>query len=545
MTVSYNLDVSSVSFFNFFRVLFRWRGSVWKSIWSELVIWLIFYYMVMVTYRFALNPEQREEVRKYIENLHENLDNCVPLTFMLAFFVTVIVDRWKNIFANIGFIENTALAIATLVRGTAPEVVLARRTIIRYLVLSQVLVFRDISLKVRRRFPNTDSIIKSGFLQEHEAIILDEVDCPYNKYWVPINWASAVLQKVFVEGKITAPPLFNAAWQEIKTFRSNMAILCNFDWVPIPLAYPQVIFVAVRFYFFMCLFTRQHLDMIDTRTIDYYFPILTVFQFIFFMGWMKVAEGLLNPLGEDDDDFECNFLIDKNISTGMAIVDATYDKFPEMKPDKFAEPAFAPFYPEDVIDSGADHALVGSAQAVTLAEPDDQIDMMKVDINSPIVVGKAESHTSSTFRRRLSSAFGGKTRSHSVQHLGPEKLEPDTPFSQSMAPQRPYAAFELSNGFSSSSGLGNMSQSHLPKLEEEESTSMDSDATDVVTNSPPSTFAPEPPSSHRPIITPNATQPVFVVPRTISEDTLGPTSPTLPFNQTLENDIDGLGRMKF
>ena len=138
MTVSYNLDVSSVSFFNFFRVsnysfnwisskmiqlqvLFRWRGSVWKSIWSELVIWLIFYYMVMVTYRFALNPEQREwvsmisslrksfekfrEVRKYIENLHENLDNCVPLTFMLAFFVTVIVDRWKNIFANIGFIE--------------------------------------------------------------------------------------------------------------------------------------------------------------------------------------------------------------------------------------------------------------------------------------------------------------------------------------------------------------------------------------------------------------------------------------------------------
>ena len=52
----------------------------------------------------------------------------------------------------------------------------------------------------------------------------------------------------------------------------------------------------------------------------------------------------------------------------MAIVDATYDKFPEMKPDKFAEPAFAPFYPEDVIDSGADHALVGSAQAVTLVE---------------------------------------------------------------------------------------------------------------------------------------------------------------------------------
>ncbi|CAP36186.2 Protein CBG18813 [Caenorhabditis briggsae] len=494
MTVSYNLDVSSVSFFNFFRVLFRWRGSVWKSIWSELMIWLIFYYMVMVTYRFALDSEKREEVRKYIENLHENLDNCVPLTFMLAFFVTVIVDRWKNIFANIGFIENTALAIATLVRGTEPETVLTRRTIIRYLVLSQVLVFRDISLKVRRRFPNIDSIIKSGFLQEHEAVILEEIDCPYNKYWVPINWASAVLQKVFVEGKITAAPLFNAAWQEVKTFRSNMAILCNFDWVPIPLAYPQVIFVAVRFYFFMCLFTRQHLDMMDKRT------------------------------------------------TGMAIVDSTYDKFPEMRPDKFAEPAFAPFYPEDVIDSGADHALIGSAQSVTLADPSDQIDMMKVDINSPIVVGKTDS-TTSTFRRRLSSAFGRRTRSHSVQHLGPEKLEPDTPFSQSMAPQRPYGPFELSNGFMSSGGFNHISSNgHLPKLEEEESTSVDSDATEVNTISPPSSHAPDPPT-----VPPQTTvtQPVFVVSRTISEDTLGPTSPTLPFNQTLENDNDGLGRMKF
>ncbi|EGT32344.1 hypothetical protein CAEBREN_00375 [Caenorhabditis brenneri] len=540
MTVSYNLDVSSVSFFNFFRVLFRWRGSVWKSIWSELVIWLIFYYMIMVTYRYALSPDQREEVRKYIENLHENLDNCVPLTFMLAFFVTVIVDRWKNIFANIGFIENTALAIATLVRGDSAETVLARRTIIRYLVLSQVLVFRDISLKVRRRFPNTDSIIKSGFLQEHEAIILEEVDCPYNKYWVPINWASSVLHKVFREGNITAPPLFNAAWQEIKTFRSNMAILCNFDWVPIPLAYPQVIFVAVRFYFFMCLFTRQHLDMRDIRTIDYYFPILTVFQFIFFMGWMKVAEGLLNPLGEDDDDFECNFLIDKNISTGMAIVDSTYDKFPEMKPDKFSEPSFTPMYPEDVIDSGADHALMGSAQAVKLAEPSDQIDMQKVDVNSPIVVGKPDTQTS-TFRRRLSSAFGRKIRSLSVQHLGPEKLEPESPFSQSMAPQRPYGPFELSNGFTSSGGLTNASQGHLPKLEEEESTSVDSDTTEVLTISPPSTYAPDPPTS----VPPTEPLPVFVVPRTISEDTLGPCSPTLPFNKTLENDNDGLGRMKF
>ena len=38
--------------------------------------------------------------------LNERID-YIPLTFLLGFFVTIVVDRWKNIFANIGFVDRS------------------------------------------------------------------------------------------------------------------------------------------------------------------------------------------------------------------------------------------------------------------------------------------------------------------------------------------------------------------------------------------------------------------------------------------------------
>ena len=48
---------------------------------------------------------------------------------------------------------------------------------------------------------------------------------------------------------------------------------------------------------------------------------MTMLELVLLMGWVKVAETLLNPLGTDDDDFECNYVIDRNLSLGFEIVD--------------------------------------------------------------------------------------------------------------------------------------------------------------------------------------------------------------------------------
>ena len=56
-------------------------------------------------------------------------------------------------------------------------------------------------------------------------------------------------------------------------------------------------------------------------------------QFIFYIGWLKVAETLLNPFGEDDDDFDIEYLIKRNKEAGYAIVDDLVVAPPELMKD--------------------------------------------------------------------------------------------------------------------------------------------------------------------------------------------------------------------
>lgn len=78
----------------------------------------------------------------------------------------------------------------------------------------------------------------------------------------------------------------------------------------------QVVTWAVYAYFVACILGRQFLHKTregHTQQIDIYFPICTVLQFVIYMGWLKVAQVLMNPFGDDEDDFEMNYLIDRNI----------------------------------------------------------------------------------------------------------------------------------------------------------------------------------------------------------------------------------------
>ncbi|CAD6200026.1 unnamed protein product [Caenorhabditis auriculariae] len=249
MTVNYQLIVSSVSAGTFFRLLFRWRGSIWKSVITELSIWLVCYYLIFFCYRFLATAS----FQTFLEHLMNHMDDrlkYIPLTFMLGFFVTTVFERWRAIMTALPFIESVAISTSMLVPGLTEEARLIRRAIIRYVVLSQVLVFRDISMRVRRRFPNILSLVEAGFLEESELDDLEAVHArPGNRYWVPMNWANSIILEAHQNKIIDQPTAFNNLILALKEFRISLETLCKYDWIPIPIAYPQVVFLAVRVYF--------------------------------------------------------------------------------------------------------------------------------------------------------------------------------------------------------------------------------------------------------------------------------------------------------
>lgn len=296
-----------------------------------MTVFLFLYYSMSFVYRFILEGRDKinfEIVAAYCKNYGE----LIPLSFVLGFYVSIVMTRWWNQYMVIPWPDGIAVYVSATIHGNDERGRLMRRTIVRYVCVCLTIVLTNISPRVKKRFPTLEHLVDAGLLLENELSIIQSLNAKFpkaSKHWLPIVWASSIVTRARKEGRIRDDFAVKTLIDELNIFRGNCGRLIHYDMISVPLVYTQVVTLAVYMYFMTAVMGRQwtgtttvfvngtepftdYSGKTDT-SIDQYFPVFTTLEFFFYMGWLKVAETLINPFGEDDDDFEVNWIVDRNL----------------------------------------------------------------------------------------------------------------------------------------------------------------------------------------------------------------------------------------
>ncbi|KAG7172151.1 Bestrophin-2-like 1 [Homarus americanus] len=209
MTVKYTDTVATVgSFGSFFKLLMKWRGSVYKMIWQDMLVYLVLYTLLSLVYRLALPPLAKEYFEMLVIHCARFRD-LIPVSFVLGFYVSLVVKRWWDTYQSI-----------------------------------------------------------------------------------PVSTLLPCLQ-AYIPG--------------------------------------LVVTIAVYSFFVFSLLGEQYLDPASQHPdhkIDAYVPVFALLQLFFYIGWLKVAEALLNPFGTDDHDIEFLDLLKKHLQMTQLLCDPVYMEEP-------------------------------------------------------------------------------------------------------------------------------------------------------------------------------------------------------------------------
>jgi len=316
------------------RVMFRWRSSLWKLIWKELLVYTITFLLISMIYRLALSDMHRENVDLVILWFREK-SSGLPLTFLLGFYVSLVVRRWWEQYCKLPWPDNIAIYLRGLVTGgQGDQARIVRRTVVRYCLLSYILCIRRLSVRLRKRFPTMHELVRTGILRSDEALRIGEEDSDAmyeSNWWMPLKWAAEIMAKAQKEDLIKSAPGYAGIMGMLSNFRSSLGDVATYGHIPVPLVYTQVVTLAVYVYFAVSLIGEQ---WTMSEKVDLYYPIFMTVKFLFFFGWLRVAETLYNPFGEDDDDFELNELLNRHFKVAMNIVDQNEEP-PELQRDIF------------------------------------------------------------------------------------------------------------------------------------------------------------------------------------------------------------------
>ena len=234
-----------------------------------------------------------------------------------------------------------------------------------------------------------EDIERTGLVTQEERLrIGDEENTKghgKSNWGLPLAW---IVQIANQDENISTSNVFALFNVQVTQFRAQLTRVLSYGHVSIPLAYSQVVHMIVYIYFGTCLVAEQWLIYREEGDlkIDLYFPIFMTFKFLFYMGWLRVAEALYNPFGEDDDDFNLIELINRHLKVGLLMVNKTEEP-PALIKDAFWDQSnpilVANLHerPQKIKDEIEMEAAVIQNDSTTLSDPSDPLDHLKFNLD--------------------------------------------------------------------------------------------------------------------------------------------------------------------
>ena len=111
--------------------------------------------------------------------------------------------------------------------------------------------------------------------------------------------------------------------ERLTEFRHSLLEVVSYTQTSVPLAYTQVVHLAVYIFFGISLLADQWIiwRQPGDEEVDLIYPFFMAFKFLFIFGWLRVAETLYNPFGEDDEDFDLSDLLGRHFRAGLEMVE--------------------------------------------------------------------------------------------------------------------------------------------------------------------------------------------------------------------------------
>lgn len=258
------------------------------------------------------------------------------LTFLVGFYVSFIVRNWWQNMKVVPFIDSICISLCSylcvdaelkeqdfkiLVNRKRVSVKQFKKDVCRLLLLSWTMSFCRISSRLKRIFHSPKIFYQRGLLttREYKTLRTNKEDGWLERWATPLLWANKMICNVRKDENSGENGIPSVLVKE--TTRMEIAIL-NYQnaleqlnkeyYFNIPGLMHQVISLALYFFFFLGVFAGQNLSIYtNDSTIEEHntasmigrlalnFPFYFIAKYMLLIGWIKLAEDLQSPFGDD------------------------------------------------------------------------------------------------------------------------------------------------------------------------------------------------------------------------------------------------------